>query len=186
MSGRRRNDEPERTDIGIFGDLSENESDILGGLLDLPDGSECRLFINSCGGSVYVALGVIALLRTKRLRPIAIALGECMSAAGLIFAACQQRRANAHTVFLFHPMRWQTREDALLSEAASWAIEFKRLEEESDTLMARFLGISQEEVREWNQSHRYLTGRELAERGLCELYDFDSCPGPRIHRRRRR
>lgn len=177
MKQRTRHDDG-KTDIGIFGDLTDNEGDILGGILDLEDGARCRVFINSCGGSPYTAMGIIALLTRKRLKLTAVALGECMSAAAMIFAAARKRYATPHTVFLFHPMRWQSQE-AASAEAVSWANEFKRLERDLDEVMADYLGMEVKELRVWNRKHRYITGVELAERGLCELYDLGPLAKPR-------
>lgn len=159
-------------DVGIFGDLTDNEVAIFQGLLEVEDGAACRLFINSCGGSAYVAMGIVALLTHKRLRPTAIVLGECMSATMLVFAACRQRLAAPNSCFLFHPLRWQSREETVHAEALSWAREFARLENETDELLARYLHIDRALLDRWTREHRYLSGTELAKYGLCELYEL--------------
>ena len=48
-------------------------------LLEIPQGGECVLYLDSAGGSVYGALAVLSVLRIRRLKTTAVVLGECSS-----------------------------------------------------------------------------------------------------------
>ena len=73
---------------------------------------------------------------------------------------------------LFHPMKWQSEEHVALREAAEWARHFEQLETDMDRFLADLFGQSKTEIQRWINSHRYVSGPELAAAGLAELIDF--------------
>ena len=164
--------EDEISEIPVIGDLGDNASDICEKLLETPHGGECVLYFDSPGGSAYSAISLMTLIIMRELNATGIVAGECSSAALWPFAACRRRVVTPYSVLLFHPMKWQSEENVPLVEAAEWARHFGRLEKDMDELLARFLGISIEQLRKWTYPGRYVSGRELAEAGLAELVEL--------------
>ncbi len=168
---------PERSrdevmEIALCGDLTENQAHLCESLLEVQPGGQCVLYFDSLGGSPYCALALASLILVRDLRATALVVGECSSAAILPFAACRRRLVTPYSVFLFHPMRWQSEENVGVAEAAEWSRHFKALEAEMDALVAQLLGIELKTLRSWCQPGRYLSGREAAEAGLAELVDL--------------
>jgi ATP-dependent protease ClpP protease subunit len=158
-------------EIAVVGDLDECEGDVVSGLLELADGSECTIFIDCGGGRVYSALAIMSLILLKELRAKAVVLGACSSAALLILAACRQRIAMPYSVFQFHPVRWESGENVEKVEANEWARHFAWLEQQCDEILAQLLGVDLQQIQSWSHGSRYLTGRELAEAGLVQIVD---------------
>ena len=169
---KKQKEEDELVEIPVVGDLTEQESQIFENLLSVPPGGECTLYFNSPGGSSYSAISLLSLLVMRNIRATGIVTGECSSAALWPLAACTHRIVTPYSVLLFHPMRWQSDEGVQLSEAREWARHFAGLEQEMDELLARFLGVSKDQLQAWMKPGRYVTGREFAEAGLAELVDL--------------
>ncbi|NLX95803.1 MAG: hypothetical protein GXY83_06475 [Rhodopirellula sp.] len=169
-------------EIALVGDLTENQSDLCGRLLEVEPGGECILWIDSLGGSPYSALALTSLILLRGLKATAVVAGECSSAALWPFAACKQRYVTAFSFLLFHPMKWQSEENIGLVEAAEWARHFAELETDMDRLLGDLLGLPLETIRQWMAPGRYLSGRELAEAGLAEMVELK----PLSFRRRKR
>jgi ATP-dependent Clp protease, protease subunit len=160
------------TDIPLIGEVDDWEEDVVKLLLEARPGSECVLYIDSGGGSVYSALAVATLMRQRKLQCSGIVLGECSSATLLIFASCQKRIVTRYSTLLFHPMRWQSDKRVAASEAVRWARHFEDMEREIDLLQARFFGVSEPQVREWTERGHYVTGPQLVAAGLAELLEM--------------
>jgi ATP-dependent Clp protease, protease subunit len=158
-------------EIAISGDLSEHESDICEKLLAVPLGGECTLYFNSPGGSAYAALSLASLLVMRNMNATGVVLAECSSAAIWPLAACRRRIVTAHSVLLFHGLKWESGEHVDIDEAAEWARHFAHLEKDMDGMLARLLGVSMERLAAWMKPGRYVLGKELAEAGLAELVD---------------
>jgi ATP-dependent Clp protease protease subunit len=156
-------------EIAIIGDLTDNESDLTERLLGVPLGGECTIYFDSPGGSPYCAMSLVSLIRLRDTRATAVVTGECSSAALWPFAACRRRIVTPYSVFLFHPMKWQSEEHIGIREAAEWSRHFAALEREMDVLLCDLFGGPGELIDEWIRTHRYVTGREMAEAGLAEL-----------------
>ena len=90
-----------------------------------------------------------------------------------------------YSVLLFHPMKWQSEEHVGLHEAAEWARHFKQLETDMDRFLGELFGHAKSDIQQWITSHRYVSGPELAARGLAEMIDFKcskcSTPAPATH-----
>ncbi len=165
-------------EIAIVGDLTEKEQDITERLLGVRPGEECTIYFDSPGGSPYCAMSMVTLLRIRDIRATAIVTGECSSAALWPFATCRRRIVTPYSVFLFHPMKWQSEEHVGIREAAEWSRHFAALEKEMDVLLCELFGTAEQLISDWIRSHRYVTGREMAEAGLAELVGLE--PLPRI------
>ena len=176
---KKQKEEDELVEIPVVGDLTEQESQIFENLLSVPPGGECTLYFNSPGGSSYSAISLLSLLVMRNIRATGIVTGECSSAALWPLAACTHRIVTPYSVLLFHPMRWQSDEGVQLSEAREWARHFAGLEQEMDELLARFLGVSKDQLQAWMKPGRYVTGREFAEAGLAELVDLADLARPK-------
>ena len=106
----------------------------------------------------------------------AVVTGECSSAALWPFAACRRRFVTPYSVFLFHPMKWQSEEHIGIREAAEWSRHFADLEREMDELLVELFGREAERINEWIRTHRYVTGREMSQAGLAELVELKPLP----------
>jgi ATP-dependent Clp protease, protease subunit len=171
--------EQERTgplELAIVGDLTDNESELTDRLLGVEPGGECTIYFDSPGGSPYCGMSLVTLLRLRGIRATAVVTGECSSAALWPFAACQRRLVTPFSVFLFHPMKWQSEEHIGIREAAEWSRHFAELEHEMDVLLCELFGRSADQINEWSRTHRYVTGRELVAAGLAELIDLAPLP----------
>jgi ATP-dependent Clp protease protease subunit len=160
-------------EIALVGDLSENEADVYEKMLGIPAGSECTLYINSPGGSAYTAISLMSLIRLRGLRVTGVVTGECSSAALWPFAVCCRRIVTRYSVFLFHPMKWQSEEHVQLAEATEWARHFGSLEQDMDQLLARLFGLPYKRLLTWVRPGTYVSGTQLAEAGLAELVDLE-------------
>ena len=164
-------------EIAIVGDLTEHEGDLTDRLLGVAPGGECTLYFDSPGGSPYCAMSLVALLKIRDVRATAIVTGECSSAALWPFAACRRRLVTPYSVFLFHPMKWQSEEHIGIKEEAEWSRHFADLERDMDVLLAQLFGRGGDLIDRWIATHRYVTGKEMAEAGLAELIPLQPLPG---------
>ncbi|MFM1997668.1 MAG: hypothetical protein RLZZ111_2055 [Planctomycetota bacterium] len=163
-------------EIAIVGDLTDNEADLTDRLLGVAPGGECTIYFDSPGGSPYCGMSLVTLLRIRGIRATAVVTGECSSAALWPFAACQRRLVTPFSVFLFHPMKWQSEEHIGIREAAEWSRHFAELEHDMDVLLCDLFGRSADLINEWSRTHRYVTGRELVSAGLAELIPLEPLP----------
>jgi len=165
-------DHEEPAEIALVGDLTDNQSQLVERVLDVPPGGECVIYFDSLGGSPYCAVALTSLILLRGIQATAVVAGECSSAALWPFAACGRRLVTPYSVLLFHPMKWQSEENVGLSEAAEWARHFSHLEADMDRWLAEMLGVSLEKLHAWSNPGRYVTGREIAEAGLAELVEL--------------
>jgi ATP-dependent protease ClpP protease subunit len=163
-------------EIALVGDLTDNAAELTDRVLGIEPGGECTIYFDSPGGSPYCAMSLVALLRLRDIRATAVVTGECSSAALWPFAACRRRLVTPYSVFLFHPMKWQSEEHIGIREAAEWSRHFAELERDMDTLLCQLLGGSAETVNHWIRTHRYVTGREMVEAGFAELVGLEPLP----------
>jgi ATP-dependent protease ClpP protease subunit len=159
------------TEIAVIGDVDDWEAEVVKALLDLPPRSDCVFYIDSAGGSVYGSLAVLTLLRHRQMEATAVVLGECSSAAILLFAACRQRFVTPYSVLLFHRMRWQSERRIPSQEAYLWAKHFDEMEKDMDKLQARLFGVSEELIHNWTEGGHYVTGAQVVEAGLAQMLD---------------
>jgi ATP-dependent Clp protease, protease subunit len=159
-------------EIAICGDISEHEADICEKLLAVPANGECTLYFNSPGGSAYTALSLASLIVMRNMNATGVVLAECSSAAIWPLAACRRRIVTAHSVLLFHGLKWESGEHVDIDEAAEWARHFAHLEKDMDGMLAGLLGVSAEQLAVWMKPGRYVSGHELAEAGLAEMVDL--------------
>ena len=156
-------------EIAVVGDLTDNEADLTDRILGVEPGGECTIYFDSPGGSPYCAMSLVTLMRIRGVVATAIVTGECSSAALWPFAACRRRLVTPYSVFLFHPMKWQSEEHIGMREAAEWSRHFADLEREMDVLLAQLFGRQADLINSWIATHRYVSGREMAEAGLAEM-----------------
>jgi len=181
-SSRKRHDQqPEEPpegplELAIVGDLTDQETDLTDRLLGVAPGGACTIYFDSPGGSPYCGMSLTAIIRLRDVRATAIVTGECSSAALWPFAACRRRLVTPYSVFLFHPMKWQSEEHIGIREAAEWSRHFAELERDMDVLLCELFGRSADLINEWSSSHRYVTGREMVAAGLAELIGLDPLP----------
>jgi ATP-dependent protease ClpP protease subunit len=165
-------------EIPVIGEVDDWEAEVVKALLDIPAGGECVFYINSPGGNPYGALAALTLMRHRRIEGTAIVLGECSSAAILLFAACRRRLVTPHSIMLFHRMRWQSEKRVDSGEAYLWARHFEQMEKDLDDLETRLFGVAVEQVRAWRSSGQYVTGGELVAAGLAEMLEVLPTRGP--------
>ena len=179
----RHDDEAEGPlEIGFVGDLAEHVGDLTDKLLGVPPGGECTLYFDSPGGSAYSAISLMSLIALRGLNATAVVTGECSSAAIWPFAACRRRFVTDFSVFLFHPMRWQSEEHVQLAEATEWARHFGQLEQDMDRLLADYLNFPLEKLRRWMHPGSYVSGQQMVEAGLAERMEMKPSALPRCPR----
>ena len=159
-------------EIALVGEVDDWENDVIKELLEAKPKRECVFFIDSMGGSVYGALAITTLLRQRQFECTGIVLGECSSASLLIFADCQKRLVTRYSTLLFHRMRWQSDKRVGAREASLWSKHFENMEKDIDDLQTRLFGAAQKQVREWTEKGEYVTGLQIAEAGLAELFEI--------------
>jgi ATP-dependent protease ClpP protease subunit len=159
-------------EIAVVGEVDDWEQDVVKALLELPAGGSCVFYIDSAGGSVFGALAILTLLRHRRIDASAVVIGECSSAALLLFAACRRRLVTRYSTLLFHRMRWQSEKRVTSGEAGNWAYHFRELEHDLDDLQARLFGAAEERVRAWTAEGQYVTGAQVVEAGLAEMVEL--------------
>ncbi|HEV3257936.1 MAG TPA: ATP-dependent Clp protease proteolytic subunit [Gemmataceae bacterium] len=170
MSKSRSRKQP--AEIAVIGDVDDWEEEVVKMLLELPPKSECVFYIDSAGGSVYGALAVMTLMRHRQLEGTAVVIGECSSAAILLFASCRRRYVTPYSTLLFHRMRWQSDKRVASGEAGLWAQHFAEMERDLDALQARLFGAGEQQVREWTEGGHYVTGSQVVSAGLAELLEI--------------
>ena len=170
MAGKRPR--KRAAEFAVIGDVDDWEKDVVEALLEVPEGGECVFYIDSAGGSVFGTLAVVTLMRRRDLKGTAVVLGECSSAALLLFAACRRRVVTPHSTLLFHKMRWQSDKRVASDEARQWAKHFEDLEKDIDDLQARLFGAAEGQVRAWTAAGDYVTGRQVVAAGLAELMEL--------------
>jgi ATP-dependent protease ClpP protease subunit len=156
-------------EIAVIGDVDDWEGDVIQALLEVPPGGKCTFYIDSAGGSVYGALAVLTLLKHRRVEATGVILGECSSAAILLFAACRRRYVTPYSTLLFHRMRWQSEKRVAAEEAFLWAKHFEEMEKDLDNLQAELFGAAEEQVRTWTKGSYYVSGPQLVAAGLAEM-----------------
>jgi ATP-dependent protease ClpP protease subunit len=162
----------EPTEIAVIGEVDDWEADVVKALLEIPPGGACVFYIDSAGGSVFGALAVLTLLRHRQVDASAVVIGECSSAALLLFAACRKRLVTPYSILLFHRMRWQSEKRVSSDEARHWAKHFEEMENDVDSLQARLFGAAEEQVRAWTAAGDYVTGPQIVAAGLAELLEL--------------
>ena len=159
-------------EVGVFGDLTDKQSELFQSLLEVPRNSRGTIFFDSGGGSIYSGLALATLIKLRGLRAVGVVAGECSSATILPFAACERRFVTPHSTLLFHPIRWQSDEEVRLEEAAEWSRHFQLLETDIDALLVRMLGIAPEKLQAWTRPGRFVSGPEFVAEGLAEMIDL--------------
>jgi ATP-dependent protease ClpP protease subunit len=170
MSTEKKRRRP--VELALIGDVDAWENDVVKELLATKPGSDCTFYIDSVGGSVYGALAVTTLMRYRQLICTGIVLGECSSASLLVFAACQKRLVTRYSTLLFHRMRWQSDKRVEAREASAWSRHFEAMEQQIDDLQGRMFGKADKQVRDWIDRGEYVSGLQLADAGLAELFDI--------------
>ena len=99
-------------------------------------------------------------------------LGECSSAALLLFAACRKRFVTRYSTLLFHRMRWQSEKRVNAQEAFHWAKHFEDMEKDIDELQVKLFGSAEKQVREWTAEGQYVTGPQIVAAGLAEMLEL--------------
>jgi len=167
-----REEEAGPLEIVISGEFGEACTEIYEKILEVPVEGECTLYFDSPGGSSYAAIGLVSLLRIRKIQATGIVIGECSSAAIWPFAACKKRFVTPWSVLLFHPMRWQSDENIPVTEAAEWVRHYHHLNSEMDSLLASLFHTKPDLIAQWTHPGRFVTGSELAETGLAELIEL--------------
>jgi len=180
-TGRPRDEKPDAEErgpleIALVGDLTDNEADLTDKILGVPPGGECTIWFDSPGGNPYCAMALSTLMRLRGVKATGIVGGECSSAALWPFATCVRRFVTPFSVFLFHPMKWQSEEHIGITEAAEWSRHFVELEGEMDRMLCDLFGRSHDLIARWIKTHRYVTGKEMADAGLAELVALNPLP----------
>lgn len=123
--------------------------------------------INSSGGDVSHALGIVGRLKRSKCKIITEAYGQCMSAAALILACGKERRLSRFASFMWHESIYKVkgRHSQIMAEVAQ-----KQKEEE---LWARWMAeFSKKSAKfylaEGRHTDKFWSPEELLEFGLID------------------
>ena len=109
-------------EIAVVGDLTDHEAEITDKLLEVPPGGECILYFDSPGGSPYVALALMNLIRLRGLRATDEKGGTSFAglvAFGRFFAGKVKSSTSAHRALTGWPRRlWAPRPEPLPSQCS--------------------------------------------------------------------
>ena len=84
-------------EIAVVGEVYEEVvADVIRELLEVPEGGEATIYIDSAGGSVYSAMAIATLIRLRKIRATGMVLSECSSASILNPDAPHCRHSCAH------------------------------------------------------------------------------------------
>lgn len=139
--------------IYITGEIDNNTYKEFANKLDIyrAQGKEpVKLVINSEGGSVYNALAVAGLITSTDVIIKGYVVGCCMSAATLIYAACDERYVSKLAWFFFHTGA------------------FKNKGELTDRLQEL-----EQETREHEAQYLFLEERTGTSRAIWKQYELD-------------
>lgn len=90
----------------ILGKITGEQMDtVIRDLIEIsqrPNFEKAQLLIDSGGGAVWPSLKLIDAIEVFQIPVVGCAFGICMSAAGLILQACQERLSTRHARFMPH------------------------------------------------------------------------------------
>ena len=127
-----------------------------------------EIFIDSPGGNVYPALGLIDVMAQSRTRIHTIVTGKAMSAALLITACGHKRMAHKHSTFMFHQLSTGTFGN--LEDINESVREFNRMQEQLDNIILERTKLTKtilDENRE-RRSDWYMTSQEALANGIID------------------
>lgn len=84
---------------------ARNYIDMCNSLSTMSEANSVNMYINSEGGDICAALQIIRSMQECQAPITAIAVGQCSSAATMIFLSADSWEVNPHTIFLFHNYR---------------------------------------------------------------------------------
>ena len=161
--------------INLYGDLDE---DNLASFVDTlrwiererPHGERVLLQISSTGGCVYCAMAIVDLIQYSSLVVDTCAVGQCMSAAALVFSCGKRRFVAPRATIMLHAVSLDLSSRHGISEAATETAEAKRL----NTLMWTTMTENCDQVpgffQDREESHRgdsYITADEAIDLKLA-------------------
>jgi ATP-dependent Clp protease protease subunit len=125
-----------------------------------------NLYINTYGGDVYSALGLISVIETSKVPVHTIALGAAMSAGVLILISGHKRFAHSYSTLMEHET-WGF-SIGNLSEIKNEAKELKRLNEICDTLILKKSNISRKELKRKRKVDWFINSEDALIYGMID------------------
>lgn len=123
--------------------------------------------INSEGGHVSDALGIVGRLRHSKCRIITEAYGSCMSAATLIFASGSRRKISKYCLFMHHEFSYEA--DGRHSNIKAEVLETDRQQQLWAEFMSSFsLKSAEFYLNNGKYEDRYWTPSQLIEFGIAD------------------
>ena len=128
-----------------------------------------RLFINSPGGDVNAALGLISTMRDISCPVYAYCHGIAASAAALVLACADRRFAYEHSFVLIHQVMTCASAGATQqSDIHIIAEHTARLRDRLDDILAEATGRSKEEITRDTERDNYMSAEEAKAYGLVD------------------
>lgn len=170
-------------EIALVGDLSENQTSLCEKLLEVESGGECVLYIDSLGGSPYVAMAITTLILIRDLRNRhrgrRVLVGRSVALRRL-------RKAFGHALQRpsFPPHEVAERGERGPGRGHGMGQAFPPTRERHGSPAGRHVPCAVQKIHAWCNPGRYIPGRDLAEAGLAELIELRPLEMMRKKRRR--
>lgn len=166
--------------VNLFGEINpESAHEFIEEFHKLEDkrgGGDILVLIDSEGGSVPHALALYDTLRSSSVRTVGLVIGQCLSAATLVFQGCQHRMMYPNASFMMHGgmnNTGYTPANEFRAAAQNQLQEFERFDE---LLLAHSGGkCSRREFKRLNQQGKYLGAEETKKLGFCDFVVVKRC-----------
>lgn len=135
--------------------------------LDTLNKSKIHLWINSPGGSVTDADVIVSAILKSKTKVDTHNVGMAASCAGPIFLAGRKRYMMPHAKFMMHPVSggdFKTRQ---------------AFEESTVTMLSNRIPVPENEIRRMMNETTWLSAKQCAEMGMCEVDDSSKLNTPR-------
>lgn len=156
--------------IQITGDINQETFKLVDtALTEMERQNQKSVTIRICseGGSVYEALGVVGRIEACKCRVITEGYGCVMSAATLILAAGNKRRASRHLWFMHHESSYDA--DARHSEIKAYVRQKAREEDQWASMMEEYTDRTHAFWKQQGTVHDlYLSAEELLDFGVVD------------------
>lgn len=131
-------------------------------------GEPMFLIINSPGGRYDAGLDIIQAIEDSQAPVICIVVGEALSTAAVILAACDERYAFPFSQFLIHDLRVRIH-NTPVNEASKFIVESQQVHKEMiDFLNERLEGINRKQLVKLSQKGQFFNITEAMKYGLID------------------
>jgi len=134
------------------------------------------LLINSSGGSIYNAFGLIDIVKKSTIPVVTVCIGEASSAASMLLASGKKRYATENSTIMVHTLWEEFSEGEKLTKQGAdvWKLEFDR----TDALIKEFWKvifppeISKKQLEHLLHKDSYLSPEQAKQLNIIDFVGF--------------